>query len=171
VSTKRLSQTRDPRKNRLTALKRQAEEGAMRTSPFQQLIEAGIALPNPDALDDRQLTSVLWSVIQALGEMRVFLSDTDHLSDRELYTELWSDVLREEGPMLPDDPWSAWHIQLLGRGGERESYLYLKYYADEEWRQRWLEEFPDDEMPPHEDPPYDRDRHLPRWDVEERLAR
>jgi hypothetical protein len=197
VSKKPRSRTsRDCRESRIEVLKRQAEqaaggtrarephalsldereqfwqrvfdmETAPWTSPFEQLIEAGIALPDPDGLDDRQLTTVLWSVIQALGRMRVFVCDTDHLSDRQLYTELWRDVLREEGPMLPDDPWSASHILLLGRGSERENYLYLKYYADEGQRQHWLEQFPDYEMPPHEDLPYDRDRHLPRWNVEE----
>jgi len=40
------------------------------------------------------------------------------LSDRELYTLLWRDVLREETPMLPDYPGSAWHLDLLGSGSE-----------------------------------------------------
>lgn len=144
-----------------------AWETAPSTTDFARLIDAGLALPEPEAMDDQQLTTVLWSVIQALGAMGVFLSDTNHLSDRELYTVLWRDVLREEIPMLPEDPGSAWHIQLLARGGQEESYLYLKYYADEEERRHWLEQFPDYEMPAHEDPPYDRDRHLPRWEVEQ----
>jgi hypothetical protein len=38
----------------------------------------------------------------------------------------------------------------------------MKYYADEGTRRGWLADFPDDEMPPHEEPPYDRDRFLPR---------
>jgi hypothetical protein len=40
----------------------------------------------------------------------------------------------------------------------------MKYYADEQWRRRWQEDFPDFTMPDHEDPPYDRDRLLPQPD-------
>jgi hypothetical protein len=94
--------------------------------------------------------------------MRVFLSQTDHLSDRELYILLWGDTLREPVKDMPLDESSAWHIDLLGGGGEEDTRLYMKYYADEETRRRWLADFPEDEMPPHEEPPYDRDRFLPR---------
>jgi hypothetical protein len=51
-------------------------------------------------------------------------------------------------------------------GGEMDTYLYLKYYADEDWRQQWLVDFPDDDMPARENPPHDRDRRLPQWDDE-----
>lgn len=51
---------------------------------------------------------------------------------------------------------------LLSGGGEEYTRLYLKYYADEETRRRWLADFPEDEMPSHEVPPYVRDRHLPQ---------
>ncbi len=63
---------------------------------------------------------------------------------------------------MPIDPYSAWHIDILGSGSEADNDLWLKHYADEETRQHWLKDFPDDEIPPHEDPPYDRDRHLPQ---------
>lgn len=135
-------------------------EAAPSTSHFQQLTEAGLKLPEPDATTDEELTSKLWEVIGALARMRVFIGQTNHLSDRELYTLLWRDVLREEMPMLPDRPGSAWHLDLLGSGSEMDTHLYLKYYAEEDWRQRWLADFPDYDMPAHQNPPYDRDRHL-----------
>ena len=57
---------------------------------------------------------------------------------------------------------SACHYQLLSSGSEEDTYLYLKYFADEEWRKDWLKQFPDHNMPDPEDPPYDRDRLLPQ---------
>jgi hypothetical protein len=86
---------------------------------------------------------------------------TDHLSDRELYALLWSDILHDEVPLLPDDP-GVWHIDLLGRGDETDTMLYLKYYADESERQQWLKDYGDCGLSPHEEPPFDRDRHLPK---------
>lgn len=76
---------------------------------------------------------------------------------------LWRETLREEVPTLPDDLGGTSHKQLLAGGGEAQTYLYLKYYADAEWRRAWSESFPDYDMPAHVDPPYDRDRHLPQW--------
>jgi len=69
--------------------------------------------------------------------LRMFLYSTNHLSDRELYEELWHEVLREEGPVMQLSNDSAWHIDLLGSGSEEDNWLYLRYYADEETRQRW----------------------------------
>jgi hypothetical protein len=129
---------------------------------FAPITEAGIDLPNPEALDDAQLALKLWEVVGALAAMRVFISETDHLSDRELYHELWHRHLREERPNLPATPASAWHVSPLGGRSETDTQQYLKYYADEDWRQHWLGEFPNCAMPAHEDPPFDRDRHLPQ---------
>jgi hypothetical protein len=139
-----------------------AYEQAPWTTHFQELVDAGGDLPAPDSMDDRQLAAKLSEVIEALAGTRVFLSQTDHLSDRELYTLLWGDTLREPVKNMPLDESSAWHIDLLSGGGEEDTRLYMKYYADEETRRRWLADFPDDEMPPHEEPPYNRDRHLPQ---------
>ena len=137
-------------------------EEAPLTTHFKQLERAGLSLPAPETLNDQELAAKLWEVINKLAQLRIFLEETDHLSDRELYTALWSDDLRQptEDVLLDGD--SACHYQMLGSGSEDDTYLYLKYFADEEWRADWLKDFPDYEMPEHQDPPYDRDRLLPK---------
>ena len=139
-------------------------EEAPYTTHFHQLETAGVSLPAPDSLNDQELTEKLWEVIHKLALLRVFIDDTDHLSDRELYTHLWTDSLREETKMLPQDSNAAWHIQPLGGCSEEDNQLYLKYYADDDWRRRWHEDWPDDPIPEHEDLPYDRDRLMPKPD-------
>jgi hypothetical protein len=139
-------------------------EKAPWTTNFKQLEESGMELPAPESLKDEQLTKKLWEVIHRLALMRVFLDETDHLSDRELYTELWTDMLREEVKAMPLDEDSACHLSPLGGCSEEDIQLQMKYYADEEWRRQWQEDFPDFAMPEHEDPPYDRDRFLPQPD-------
>ena len=139
-------------------------EEAAWTTHFQQLETAGVSLPPPDSLKDKELTAKLWEVIQKLALLHVFIEQTDHLSDRELYTHLWTDSLREETKALPVAANSACHIQMLGSGSEEDNLLYLKYYADDAWRQQWHKDFPRDPIPRHEDPPYDRDRVLPKPD-------
>jgi hypothetical protein len=141
-------------------------EKAPWTTNFKQLEESGMELPAPETLKDEQLTKKLWEVIHRLALMRVFLNETDHLSDRELYTELWTDMLREEVKAMPLDEDSACHLSPLGGCSEEDIQLQMKYYADEEWRRQWQEDFPDFAMPEHEDPPYDRDRFLPQPDYD-----
>jgi hypothetical protein len=142
-----------------------AFEKAPWTSHFKQLTEAGIDLPKPETLTDTELTAKLWEVIRALAKMHVFLSNTNHLSDRELYSHLWNDSLREEVADVPAGLGGSWYIDILGSGSEEDMFLYHKYYASEDSRQRWLQDFPDSPMPPHEDPPYDRDCRLPQGEL------
>jgi hypothetical protein len=139
-------------------------EEAPWTTNFQQLESAGVSLPAPDSLKDEELTAKLWEVIQKLALLNVFIEQTDHLSDSELYTHLWTDTLREETKALGLAGNGAWHIQLLGGCSEEDNQLYLKYYADEDWRRQWHKDWPKDPIPEHEDPPYDRDRLLPKPD-------
>jgi len=139
-------------------------EEAPWTTHFHQLESAGVSLPPPDSLNDQELTEKLWEVIHALALLRVFIEQTDHLSDRELYGTLWIDCLREESKDLPPSANSACHIPILGACSEEDILLDLKYYADEDERRQWQEDFPDYSLPEHEDPPYDRDRLLPRPD-------
>jgi hypothetical protein len=139
-------------------------EEAPWTTNFQQLENAGVSLPAPDSLKDEELTAKLWEIIQKLALLHVFIEQTDHLSDRELYTHLWTDSLREETKALPLAAGSAHHIQLLGSCSEEDMVLYLKYYADDDFRRHWHKDWPKDPIPKHEDPPYDRDRLLPKPD-------
>jgi hypothetical protein len=142
-------------------------EEAPWTTNFQQLENAGVSLPAPESLNDEQLTAKLWEVIQKLALLHVYIEQTDHLSDRELYTHLWNDSLREETKALSLVSNGAWHIQLLGSGSEEDNQLYMKYYADEDYRRQWHKDFPKDPIPPRQDPPYDRDRLLPRHNYDE----
>ena len=142
-------------------------EEAPWTTNFQQLENAGVSLPAPDSLTDEELTAKLWEVIQKLALLHVFISQTDHLSDRELYTHLWTESLREETKAMPMVAGSAWHLELLGSYSEEDMQLFLKYYADDDFRRQWHKDWPKDPIPPHEDPPYDRDRLLPKVDYSE----
>lgn len=139
-------------------------EEAPWTTNFQQLEDAGVSLPPPDSLKDEELTAKLWEVIQKLALLHVYLDQTDHLSDRELYTHLWTDVLREETKALFMGPGAAWHIQLLSTGSDEDNRLYLKHYADDDFRRQWHKDWPKYPIPSHEDPRYDRDRLLPKSD-------
>jgi hypothetical protein len=141
-----------------------AYENAPWTTNFKQLEESGMQLPAPETLDDEQLTRKLWELIQRLALLRIFLDETDHLSERELYTLLWSDMLREETKAVTLDEDSACHMSPLGGCSEEDTQLYLKYYADVEWRCDWQKEHPEETLPDHEDPRYDRDRFLPQPD-------
>jgi hypothetical protein len=142
------------------------EEAEWITS-FELLEQGGMELPAPDELDDTQLSAKLWEVIRGMAMLRMFLYNTDHLSDREMYEELWHEVLREESPVMPINENTACHIDLVDSGSEEDNEVYLRYYADEEDRQLWVEDWPNDTMPAHEEPPYDRDRHLPARDQAE----
>ena len=139
-------------------------EEAPWTTHLHQLERVGVSLPPPDSLNDQELKAKIWEVIHKLALLRVFIEQTDHLSDRELYRHLWTDSLREETKVLPPATNSAWHIQMLGGGSEEDNRLYLEYYADDASRQHWQQDFPNDQLPAHEDPPYDRDRLLPKPD-------
>ena len=132
---------------------------------FDVLIEDGFSLPAPKDLCDQEIREKLWEVIYAMSRRGYFLYHTDHLSDRELYLRLWEDTLKEPTAIIPEKSLTSCHIDLVGDGSSEQMEVYLKYYADVDERRWHGEEFPEDEIPTHRDPPYDRDRHLPQPSV------
>jgi hypothetical protein len=129
---------------------------------LQILTNAGLDVPAPNDLEDSALSEKLWEVIQRMATMGAYLLHTDHLSDRELYTYLYSDGLIEEATLFPENPNYAYMIDLTGSGSEEDNQLYFKYYADDEYRVQWARDWPEDHIPPREQPPYTRDIKLPR---------
>jgi len=130
------------------------------TTYFEQLRGAGIQLPEPESIADADIRTKLWEVLAGLAKLRVFLDQTDHLNDRELYARLWHDYLRGETPAIDEIGFST-QLGLMPDGVEPDTSEYLKYYADDEERERWMRDVPDFVMPAHEEPPYHRDALLP----------
>lgn len=136
------------------------EEGPT-TTDFDKLVAAGVHLPEPAAVNDAGIRTKLWEVLAQLAKLRVYLDNTDHLNDRELYTKLWQDVLRVETPAIDEIGFNTC-VSCCQVGTADETLLYLKHYADDFFREQCLKDYPDQEVPPHEDPPYNRDVLLPR---------
>jgi hypothetical protein len=137
-------------------------ETAEPISLFSMLENSGLELPIPDDLSDDYLISKLQETIETLSSLGVYLLHTDHLSDRELYEYLFNDGLREDAVLFPENPSYAYMIDLTGSGSEEDNQIYLKHYADDQHRKQWKLDWPEDVIPDHEDPPFDRDRHLPQ---------
>ena len=138
-----------------------AYESSPAESTFKKLRKDGVALPPPDQLKDAELPAKVLELIQRLAKRGTFLFHTNHLSDRELYEKLWSDTLREEMPDMPGGATGYFGLDMIGSGSDEDIFIDMKYYASEKERKRWKKEYPDFEMPPHEEPPYDRDKDLP----------
>ena len=140
----------------------EAFESAPTTTLARLLIRDGITLPSPDTLTEESVHRKLWDVIRGMAHHRHFLYSTNHLNDLTLYRHLWEDTLNhpteEVTPAMGD---CACHIDLVGDGSEDSCQLWLRYYATEDDRALWAQDFPDDPIPDHVDPPYDRDRNLP----------
>ncbi len=139
-----------------------AYESAPYTTQLKRLEKAGVTMPAAEVLGDDELSVRLWEVLRKLAELQVFLSCTDHLSDRELYEYLRTEGLCEEAPDIFGHAGGGWYLDVLGSGSEEDMYLHMKYYADEEYRQRWAKDWPDFDMPLREKPPYQRDWLLPQ---------
>jgi hypothetical protein len=137
-------------------------ETAAPISLMSLLANAGLEVQAPEQLDKDTLRIKLKEIIERMATLGAYLLHTNHLSDRELYEYLYEDALREEVVLFPENPSYAYMIDLTGSGGDEDNQTYLKYYADEEHRRQWAHDWPNDPLPDHEDPPFDRDRFLPQ---------
>jgi hypothetical protein len=140
-------------------------ETAEQISLLRLLENSGLEVPPPESLDDDVLKIKLKDIIDRMAAVGSYLLHTNHLSDRNLYEYLYHEALREETVLFPENPSYAYMIDLTGSGSEDDNQTYLKYYADEVYRRRWAHDWPDDRMPEHEEPPFDRDRFLPQSPV------
>ena len=114
-------------------------------------------VPDPS---DEDMPRALETLIEALADLNVCVQYTDHLNDRQLYEFLiHPDRLNAHTSRLPN---SFVVFDVIGSGSDEDNELYLRYYASEADRLEWKEQFADDELPPREKPPFDRDRHLPQ---------
>jgi hypothetical protein len=137
-------------------------ENAEPISLLRLLENSGMNVPSPDQFDDDTLTIKLKEIIERMASLGAYVLHTNHLSDRALYEYLYHDGLREEAVLFPENASYAYMIDLTGSGSEEDNQIFLKYYADENYRQQWASDWPDDNIPDQEDPPFDRDRFLPR---------
>ena len=140
-------------------------ENAEPVSLLRLLENSGLDVPPPDEFDDDALTARLRDIIERMASLGAYILHTNHLSDRALYEYLYHDGLREEAVLFPENPSYAYMIDLTGSGCEEDNQTFLKFYADENYRQQWASDWPADNIPDHEDPPFDRDRFLPQSPV------
>src|SRR5213596_3794605 len=131
-------------------------------SPREILARCGYEPLPPSALGDRQLPGRLWELLYAAAARRFFFCSTDHLSDREFYTLLWEQWLDEptaDIPLAAETNTTTIVSECNARGMTPED-IWLRYYAKEADQALWRSTDPEFAFPPHEDPPYDRDRFL-----------
>jgi len=137
-------------------------ETAQPISLYTMLENSGVEIPAPADVPERELWPRLKEIIEAMASLGAYLLHTNHLSDRQLYGYLYTEGLREEAVLFPENPSYAYMIDLTGSGSEEDNQTYLRYYADKDHRNQWRHDWPEDPVPEHEDPPFDRDQHLPQ---------
>ena len=127
------------------------------------LARYGYAPLPPSELDDRQLPGRLWEWLYAAAARRFFFCSSDHLSDREVYTLLWEEWLDHPTADIPPEAETntTTIISEFNARGMTHEEIWLRYYADEADHALCHSTEPEFVFPPHQDPPYDRDRFLP----------
>lgn len=120
--------------------------------PICEWFDPQLVLPSPDQLDDELLHNLLHQTVQQLFEKNIVLDFTEHLSDRQLYCLIYRDILPSQEKRIDRrDNYLHWDCANVGDDPE----IWLRYYANEEERQAWVEEtggYP----PQMDDPPFPR---------------
>jgi hypothetical protein len=132
-------------------------------TPREILARLGYEALPPGELTEQQLPGRLWELLYAAAARRFFFHQTDHLSDRELYTLLWTEWLDHATADIAPEAEMNTNLLLSEfpvRGLSSEE-IFLRYFANEQDRHLWRSGEPDMAFPPHEQPPFDRDRFLP----------
>jgi hypothetical protein len=124
--------------------------------PISKWFEPELKLPRPDSLSHQQLQALLRDTVRRLFEQNIVLDFTDHLTDVQLYGLIYRDILPSHEKKIPRaGNYLHWDCARL----DEDAQAWLRYYATEEERREWSEEF-NEPLPPHEDPPYRR--NLPK---------
>jgi hypothetical protein len=121
--------------------------------PIYRWFEPELRPPNPSALDDDNLSTLLIDLIEKLYEKRIVLDFTDHLTNRELFCLICRNILPVREKKL-DLARNYLHWDCSG-----DTETWLRFYAKEQERQSWSESYhlP---LPAPKTPPYPR--NLPR---------
>jgi hypothetical protein len=129
-------------------------------TPREIFARMGYVPMAPGELSDRQLPGRLWELLYAGAGRRFFFDSTDHLNDREFYTLLWEHWLDEMTADIPPEAETNTRLTVseFNTRDMTSDEIWLRYYADEADR---VGLGPGQSVPPHEDPPFDRDRFLP----------
>ena len=99
-------------------------------------------------------TTDLHELLERLALLGIAVECCDHLSDDELLARL-TERLDDQVALLPG---TVLHMELID---DADHETWLTYYASDEDRARWKEEFPDEVLPPKRKPQYVRNMPEP----------
>lgn len=139
-----------------------AEDCEDRT-PRAIFAERGFTPPAPSEVDERQLPGRLWELIHAAAARRLFFCFTNHLSDRDFLTllhERWLDEPTADFP-LESETNTTLFVSEFNANALTHEEIFLRYYADDTFRELCRRDESYAVFPPREKPPFDRDRFLP----------
>jgi len=105
--------------------------------PIAQWFEPELTLPDQHTLTDTEVKHQLHQVIGRLYEKNIWLIHAEHLSDRQLYCLIVRDILpAQEKKVVLAGKCLKWRCLDV----EQDEESWLRFYASEEERQRWLED-------------------------------